>query len=69
MGVRWVWAGTVGGVGVKSVGEEGESEREIGVDRRILERARCGQENLREKWVWPRESRREIGVDRRILER
>ena len=48
MGVRWVWAGTVGGVGVKSVGEEGESEREIGVDRRILERDRCGQKNPRE---------------------
>lgn len=44
MGVRWVLAGTVGGVGVKSVGEKGES-----VDRRILERARCRQENLRER--------------------
>ena len=38
MGVRWVLVGTVGGVGVKSVGEKGESQREIGVDRRILER-------------------------------
>ena len=30
----------------------GESWREIGVDRRILERDTCGQENLRESYVW-----------------
>ena len=35
-----------------------ESWKKIGVDRRILERDRCGQENLEE-----------IGVDRRTLER
>ena len=57
MGVRWVLVGTVGGVGVKSVGEKGESQREIG----------SGQENPGEIGV----DRRilEIGVDRRILER
>ena len=36
----------------------GESWRELGVDRRISERDRCGQENLGE-----------TGADRRISER
>lgn len=65
MGVRWVLVGTVGGVGVKSVGEKGESQREIGVDRRILERDRCGQENLGERYMWTGESQRELCVGRK----